>query len=123
MQATTLEFQIVSYRPHIVFYCIFCVESFGTICANGQRRFHSEKDTSLCVKSPPVSKIFHNYLNYFSRDFLYLLNFTCKYAIYGELFAFEMHSETLKFVLAQNFTISCVVVGAGGVKYTTVVPA
>ena len=38
---------------------------------------------------------------------------------YTELFRFPIRSETLKFVHTQNYTISCVVAGAGGVKYTS----
>ena len=49
---------------------------------------------------------------YFSFDVVISVKYT-------ELFRFQMRSETLKFVHAQNYTIPCVVAGAGGVKYTT----
>ena len=119
VNVTILAFHIVCYRPHILFYCIFCVESNGVTCENGKRRLHSKKSKSLCVKSPPISYTIDNYLNYFSRNILHISIVAFMSVIYAELFRFEMHAETLKCMHTQNYMISCVVADAGGVKYTT----
>ena len=84
-----------------------------------------EKDVFIVKKAKVrvfIPRLFDIYsiigLNILLETFCIFLNHAAISVIYTEFFTFEMRSETLKFVHAQNYTIPYVVSGADRVKYT-----